>query len=360
MANKKITELNEATSISNNDWLVMVDVANDETKKIHAGEVGGNIPIQDTAPQNPEENDLWIDTANDNTLKYYDGTSWNNVSDTIAGDTLPIGVQIPYGSTTPPENWLVCDGSYVSKTEYAELYAVIGDSYIGSGTAPAGTFRLPNKQGKVSVGYDSNDTDFNAIGKKGGSKNLQSHYHTAGTYDNYAINNTTTTAGGTANSLTIDTTSTTPSTRIKTNTAGTGDSGNLQPYETDCWIIKAKQSAGLVANVSNTYSESETDTYSCDYINNALDNIVEIIDVQKDITFTDYLATLSKTDLGVDSLTNYTWHIESNNWEYMYSCQVASASSLQIRGWHLSGLSSATINLLNSTTTSVRVVGIKK
>ena len=63
MANKKITDLNEATSISNNDWLVMVDVANDETKKIHAGEVGGNIPIQDTAPTSPEENDLWIDTS---------------------------------------------------------------------------------------------------------------------------------------------------------------------------------------------------------------------------------------------------------------------------------------------------------
>lgn len=60
---KKITELPEASSISNNDWLVMVDVANDETKKIHAGEVGGNVPIQDTAPQDPEENDLWIDTS---------------------------------------------------------------------------------------------------------------------------------------------------------------------------------------------------------------------------------------------------------------------------------------------------------
>lgn len=63
MANKKITELNEATSVSNNDWLVIVDVANDETKKVHASEVGGNIPIQDTAPQNPEEDDLWIDTS---------------------------------------------------------------------------------------------------------------------------------------------------------------------------------------------------------------------------------------------------------------------------------------------------------
>lgn len=63
MANKKITELNEATSISGTDWLVMVDVANDETKKIHANQVGGNIPIQDTAPQDPETDDLWIDTS---------------------------------------------------------------------------------------------------------------------------------------------------------------------------------------------------------------------------------------------------------------------------------------------------------
>lgn len=63
MANKKITDLNEATSVSNNDWLVIVDVANDETKKVHASEVGGNIPIQDTAPASPEEDDLWIDTS---------------------------------------------------------------------------------------------------------------------------------------------------------------------------------------------------------------------------------------------------------------------------------------------------------
>lgn len=63
MANKKITDLNEATTISGTDWLVMVDVANDETKKIHANQVGGNIPIQDTAPLDPEEDDLWIDTS---------------------------------------------------------------------------------------------------------------------------------------------------------------------------------------------------------------------------------------------------------------------------------------------------------
>lgn len=63
MANKKITELNEASSITSADWLVMVDTGNDETKKIHPDLVGASVPIQDTAPQDPEENDLWIDTS---------------------------------------------------------------------------------------------------------------------------------------------------------------------------------------------------------------------------------------------------------------------------------------------------------
>lgn len=45
-----------------------------------------DIFVQETAPQSPEENDLWIDTDDNNRLKYYDGTSWvyinNNVLNT--------------------------------------------------------------------------------------------------------------------------------------------------------------------------------------------------------------------------------------------------------------------------------------
>ena len=82
MANKKITELNEATSVSGNDWLVIVDVANDETKKVHANQVGGNIPIQDTAPQDPEEDDLWIDTSEEG----FDNSNVVNQYSTSASD----------------------------------------------------------------------------------------------------------------------------------------------------------------------------------------------------------------------------------------------------------------------------------
>lgn len=265
MAEKKITELNEATSISNNDWLVMVDVANDETKKIHAGEVGGNIPIQDTAPQDPEENDLWIDTSSNNDLKYYNGSSWELVSGEIAGDTFPIGAMIPFGSTTAPTNWLVCDGSAVSRTTYSELFAIIGTSY-GAGDGST-TFNLPNKKGRTSVGYDSTQTEFNAIGKTGGSKYLQKHKHTEIDWladTNYPLSLNT---GGTGGYAITNWSSGVGTGRIGTNEAGTGESGNLQPYETDCWIIKAKQSIGVVAEVENSSSNSQTNVYSCDYVN---------------------------------------------------------------------------------------------
>ena len=97
MANKKITDLNEATSVSGNDWLVIVDVANDETKKVHANQVGGNIPIQDTAPQDPEEDDLWIDTSeegfnNSNVVNQYsESTSDVYSCDYINGVVLYTG-----------------------------------------------------------------------------------------------------------------------------------------------------------------------------------------------------------------------------------------------------------------------------
>jgi hypothetical protein len=50
---------------------------------------------------------------------------------------------------------------------------------------------------------------------------------------------------------------------------------NLQPYITTKYIIKAFQSSGVIAEVSNTYSQSTTNTYACNYINNKLSGIIE-------------------------------------------------------------------------------------
>lgn len=56
----------------------------------------------------------------------------------------PIGAIVPYGGTTAPTGWLVCDGSAVSRTTYASLFSVIGTRY-GSGDSST-TFNLPEKE----------------------------------------------------------------------------------------------------------------------------------------------------------------------------------------------------------------------
>lgn len=72
-----------------------------------------------------------------------------------AGDTIPNG-------------WLLCDGSEVSKTDYPELYAAIGNLW---GTPNSSSnFKLPNLAGKAPVGYDPTDIDFNPVGHTGGEK----------------------------------------------------------------------------------------------------------------------------------------------------------------------------------------------
>lgn len=53
----------------------------------------------------------------------------------------PVGSIIPYGGATAPSGWLLCQGQAVSRTEYADLFNVIGTNY-GSG-GRSSTFNLP-------------------------------------------------------------------------------------------------------------------------------------------------------------------------------------------------------------------------
>lgn len=60
----------------------------------------------------------------------------------LAQMIVPVGVVQAFAGSTTPQGWLLCDGSAVSRTDYADLYAVIGDTYgVGDGST---TFNLPN------------------------------------------------------------------------------------------------------------------------------------------------------------------------------------------------------------------------
>lgn len=84
---------------------------------------------------------------------------------------IPAGIVSAYGGNNAPEGWLICDGSAVSRTTYRNLFSAIGINYgEGDGTT---TFNLPNLKGKVIVGVDSQDEDFDTTGKSGGEKTHQ-------------------------------------------------------------------------------------------------------------------------------------------------------------------------------------------
>ena len=244
MASIKISELEELNKSNDEDLLVIVDSVENMTKKIKAknlGVGGGSVPT---------------------------------------GDTLPIGAIMPYTSKTTPSNWLPCNGQAVSRTTYADLFAIIGEQY-GAGDGST-TFNLPDLNSyRVPIGYDSGEEQSARmnLGTTGGEEThkltkdeMPSHYHdmpiTAGSeilgrqYNASWLDNQSGNSG--------DKTSTGIRTSI---TGGSQPHNNMQPYVTTNYIIKAFQSVGVVGNVVNEKTTSDKDTYSCDYINKTFSGI---------------------------------------------------------------------------------------
>lgn len=196
-----------------------------------------------TAPTTMQFGDMWIDSsASEAVVKFRNKASDANIQllDTNSSASLnnafvPTGTLLMWGTTSAPTGYLICDGSAVSRTTYAALFAVISTTY-GSGDGST-TFNLPNLKGKVPVGRDSGDTAFDVMGETGGAKThtlttaeLPSHTHNIATeqanaFGTAKIANTQT---GTGNAATIATAS-----------AGSGDAhNNLQPYIVLNFIIK--------------------------------------------------------------------------------------------------------------------------
>lgn len=171
------------------------------------------------------------------------------------GDTLPIGSTVEWWSEEIPENWLVCNGQAVSRMEYEDLFNVLGTTFgVGDGST---TFNLPDIKGKTLVGQDEDDADLDTIGKTGGEKThtltideMPSHNHYvyfgknsfgAGDYSNNSI------AWIPSNDS-----------AISSDKGGDLAHNNMQPYFITNYIIKAKQSAGVVATVVDALTSAST------------------------------------------------------------------------------------------------------
>lgn len=111
---------------------------------------------------------------------------------------VPIGTIIQYAGDTAPSGWLLCNGTQVSQTIYANLFAVVAHKFAYV-PYTSGQFYLPDFRGKVPMGYQfgaattpqvissSSDHTMNigAIGNKGGfgtvglsTNEIPKHTHT--------------------------------------------------------------------------------------------------------------------------------------------------------------------------------------
>jgi hypothetical protein len=83
---------------------------------------------------------------------------------------LPAGMLTMTAASTAASGWLLCNGSAISRTTYADLFAAIGTTYgVGNGST---TFNIPDLRGRVPVGTDSSQTEFDALGETGGVKEV--------------------------------------------------------------------------------------------------------------------------------------------------------------------------------------------
>jgi microcystin-dependent protein len=211
-------------------------------------------------------------------MKYRDENGdWQELYLSPTGDTLPIGSINTYAGTNAPSGWLICNGSEISRGDYPELFKAIGTTY-GEGDGST-TFNIPDLQGKTIVGLNSEDTDFETIGKTGGEKT-----HTLTVDEIPSHNHNATVAGKTAwggqSSLAFESGGAgfAPSGGVAgitiSKSGGDKEHNNLQPYMTLNYIIKAKNSVGIVGTVVDTLDiTGENYVPNVDAVNNKFTEI---------------------------------------------------------------------------------------
>lgn len=86
------------------------------------------------------------------------------------GDSMPIGSMIMYPIAVEPNSkWKICEGQFLNKNTYPDLFDVIGYNFGGSGT----TFKLPDVRGKFLAGFNpSGASEYQTIGQGAGANSV--------------------------------------------------------------------------------------------------------------------------------------------------------------------------------------------
>lgn len=174
-----------------------------------------------------------------------------------SGSSVPYdanpGMVMPFSGTTIPDGWLACDGAAVSRAAYPELFTVVGTTY-GAGDGST-TFNVPNYKGRVLVGQDVAQTEFDVLGEVGGAKThtltiaeMPAHSHqwnAAGTNNPGGVPaNWDDIVGANSAALGVGPTSPEAQGNAIVPRGGGGAHNNLQPYAVAKYIISTGQGVG--------------------------------------------------------------------------------------------------------------------
>jgi microcystin-dependent protein len=104
------------------------------------------------------------------------------------GFLAPVGAVTAYAGASAPAGWLLCDGSAVSRSTYADLFAAVGTAF-GAGDGSS-TFNLPDLRGRAPLGAGTGSgLTARSLGASLGEEQHQltaaempAHTHAAGTY----------------------------------------------------------------------------------------------------------------------------------------------------------------------------------
>ena len=114
--------------------------------------------------------------ANYEATKYdFDGANLTGI------EGIPTATIVPWSDSTVPSGFLECDGTAVSRTTYADLFAIIGTTY-GSGDGST-TFNVPDLQDNVPVGKSGNK----ALASTGGANTVTSAGNVGGSTANASL-----------------------------------------------------------------------------------------------------------------------------------------------------------------------------
>jgi microcystin-dependent protein len=180
-------------------------------------------------------------TASTAEINYLDGVTSNIQTQFDSIQSLPSGVITAFGGSSAPTGYLLCDGTAVSRATYSALFGIISTTYgVGDNST---TFNVPNLKGKVAVGRDSSQAEFDNLNDTGGAKTVtlteaQMPVHTHSLNPGQVVGGSG--SGGTNN---YAPTGNNPTANTSITSAG-GSGGvtqaheNLQPYLVINYIIK--------------------------------------------------------------------------------------------------------------------------